>query len=204
MKTNKYLWWDLAQFCLEWEMVHTKVAQEIKTHVLSESRAVYEIIWENTVERARSQMAIWRMRIACWIIKATSTHSKYVNSYCFSTTTMAAPTRLNITSYVQYSLSVCLFQYSARCITHVQTNITTAPLSVEIWTYATNQSILLTEQTFISKLRTVDSADRTPREADVLPLTTATPCYLWGKRNPYYTFIAIWGKHMQARLWIRH
>jgi len=31
-----------------------------------ESRTVYDIIWKNIVERGRSQMAIWRMRIACW------------------------------------------------------------------------------------------------------------------------------------------
>jgi len=37
--------------------------------------AVYEIMWENTVERGRPQMTIWRMRIACWITKATNTHS---------------------------------------------------------------------------------------------------------------------------------
>ena len=33
---------------------------------------------ENTVERDRPQMAIWRMRIACRIPKATNTHSEYV------------------------------------------------------------------------------------------------------------------------------
>jgi len=34
--------------------------------------------WENTVERDRPQMAIWRMRIACWIPKAINMHSQYV------------------------------------------------------------------------------------------------------------------------------
>jgi hypothetical protein len=43
-----------------------------------ENLAVYEIIWKNIVERGRPQMAIWRMRIACWIPKATDTHSEYV------------------------------------------------------------------------------------------------------------------------------
>jgi hypothetical protein len=43
-----------------------------------ENRAVYEIMWKNTVERGRQQMAIWRMRVAWWIIKATNTHSEYV------------------------------------------------------------------------------------------------------------------------------
>jgi hypothetical protein len=35
-------------------------------------------MWENTVEWGRAQMAIWRMRIACWIPKATDTHSDCV------------------------------------------------------------------------------------------------------------------------------
>ena len=35
-------------------------------------------MWENIVEWGRPQMAIWRMRIACWIPKATNTHSEYV------------------------------------------------------------------------------------------------------------------------------
>jgi len=29
------------------------------------------------VQHDRLQMTIWRMRIACWIIKATATHSEY-------------------------------------------------------------------------------------------------------------------------------
>jgi hypothetical protein len=40
--------------------------------------AVYETMWENAVEPDRLQMTIWRMRIACWIPKATDTHSEYV------------------------------------------------------------------------------------------------------------------------------
>ena len=35
-------------------------------------------MWENVVKRGRTQMAIWRMRVACWIPKATDTHSEYV------------------------------------------------------------------------------------------------------------------------------
>ena len=35
---------------------------------------------ENIVEPARTQMTIWRMRVACWIPKATNTntHSEYI------------------------------------------------------------------------------------------------------------------------------
>jgi len=38
---------------------------------------------ENMVEADRPQMAIWRMRIACWITKATDTHSEYVIMIAF-------------------------------------------------------------------------------------------------------------------------
>ena len=40
--------------------------------------AVCEIMWNNIVERGRPQMTKWRLRIACWIITATNTHSVYV------------------------------------------------------------------------------------------------------------------------------
>jgi hypothetical protein len=43
-----------------------------------ENPAVYEIMREKTVEPGRPQMAVWRMRIACWITKATHTDSEYV------------------------------------------------------------------------------------------------------------------------------
>jgi len=50
------------------------------THILcsitfSLNRAVYEIMWKSIREREGPQMTIWRMRIACWIPKATNTHS---------------------------------------------------------------------------------------------------------------------------------
>ena len=45
---------------------------------LPENRAVYEIMWKNIVDPDRLQVTIWRMRIACWIPKATNTLSEYV------------------------------------------------------------------------------------------------------------------------------
>jgi len=58
--------------------VWAKVVEKIKTHILCsvtscslENRAVYEIMWKNIVQPDRPQMAIWRMRIACWITEAT-------------------------------------------------------------------------------------------------------------------------------------
>jgi len=40
-----------------------------------ENRAVYVIMWKNIVERDRPRTKIRRMRIACWIPKATNTDS---------------------------------------------------------------------------------------------------------------------------------
>jgi hypothetical protein len=40
-----------------------------------ENCAFYEIMWKYVVEWGRPQMAIWRTRIACWIPKATNTHT---------------------------------------------------------------------------------------------------------------------------------
>jgi len=34
-------------------------------------------MWKNIVESGRLQIAIWRMRITCWIPKATNTLSEY-------------------------------------------------------------------------------------------------------------------------------
>ena len=39
---------------------------------------VNEIMWKNMVQPNRPQMTIRRMRIACWITKATDTHTEYV------------------------------------------------------------------------------------------------------------------------------
>jgi hypothetical protein len=65
-------------------MFQTKVIENIKTHILRsvtfffENGAVYEIMWKRFVERGRTQMEIWRMRIACWMPKATNTHTPVV------------------------------------------------------------------------------------------------------------------------------
>jgi len=40
-------------------------------------------MWKNIVEWGEAQMAIWRMRIACWIPKATDRHSQYVMFIAF-------------------------------------------------------------------------------------------------------------------------
>jgi len=61
-------------------MFQAEVAEKIKTHFVFSNfffrnRAVYEIMWKDTVEPDRPQMTIWRMRIACWVPKATYTQN---------------------------------------------------------------------------------------------------------------------------------
>jgi hypothetical protein len=48
-----------------------------------ENRAVREIMWKNIIDRVRSQMTIWLMRLACWITKAANTHSEYIIPIAF-------------------------------------------------------------------------------------------------------------------------
>ena len=76
----------LSYFFLEWEIFPTNVVEKIKTDILFsvtfffflESRAVYEIMLKNTVERVRPQTTIWWLSITCWITKATDTHTQVV------------------------------------------------------------------------------------------------------------------------------
>ena len=70
-------------------MFQTNFVEKNETRVLysttffSENRAIYEMMWKNTAESDRPQIAIWRMRIACWIPKATNTFSEYVTLLLF-------------------------------------------------------------------------------------------------------------------------
>ena len=82
MKTNIHFLSYLAHFFLEWEMLQTKVVGKIKIHVLysvtffKKNRTFCEIMWKNILKRGRPQMTIWRIRITCWITKATNKHTQ--------------------------------------------------------------------------------------------------------------------------------
>jgi hypothetical protein len=89
----------ITHFFLEWEMLQIKIVEKIKNHTLcSINRAVYEIMWKNIVERGMPQ-TVFGMRTACWIPNATNTF-RLCKRHCFSTATMVARTRLNVTLYV--------------------------------------------------------------------------------------------------------
>jgi hypothetical protein len=64
-------------------MFRTYLVEKIKIHIscavtffFFENLVIYEIIWKSAAEMDRPQMTMWRMRIACWMPKATNTHSE--------------------------------------------------------------------------------------------------------------------------------
>jgi len=64
-------------------MFQEKPVEKIKTHILYSNfffRKSCRLLdnWKNTVQCSRPQMAIWRMRIACRLPKATNTHTQVV------------------------------------------------------------------------------------------------------------------------------
>jgi hypothetical protein len=74
-----------------------------------EKRALCEITWKNIVERERPRMTVWHMRIACWISKATNTHSEYViltDFHCSSGCTNAPLCYVVHTSHVLFIMPV--------------------------------------------------------------------------------------------------
>ena len=85
MKINIHFWSYLTQLFFELEMLQTKVVGKIKAQICFQRLphppkicAVYAVIWKNILEQSRPQMTVRRMRISCWIPKATNTKSQYV------------------------------------------------------------------------------------------------------------------------------
>jgi len=83
MRTNTHFFIISRSFLLRIRNVSEKRCTVNKnTHFVFSNfffnRPVYEMMWKYTVQRDRPQMAIWRMRVACWIPKATNTHTQIV------------------------------------------------------------------------------------------------------------------------------
>jgi hypothetical protein len=81
VKTNIHFLSYLAYYVVEWELFQTNVVEKIETHFkysncFLKSR-LYGIMRQNIVQPDRTQMAIWRIHIACWIHNATDT-SQYM------------------------------------------------------------------------------------------------------------------------------
>jgi len=60
---------------------------------------------ENHVERGRPQMTIWRVRVACWLPKATNTHSGCVILIAFLMQQWLHETA----SMIRYTYFACVF-----------------------------------------------------------------------------------------------
>ena len=83
----------------------------------SESSALYEVEWKNTVEPGRLYVTIWRMRFACWVTKARNTHSEYV-----ILTTFPLQQRLQEhASVLHYTYTPCLVVLNI-CVLHFLTS----------------------------------------------------------------------------------
>jgi hypothetical protein len=73
----------IAKLFLVWEISETKLAQQIKTHILCSIIFFSKILrlWDNVENLCRADtlwLILWLMCIACWVTRATNTHSDYV------------------------------------------------------------------------------------------------------------------------------
>ena len=84
----------------------------ILNNFFPENRTVCEIMWKNVVEPDRLQMTIWRVCVACWIIKAYIHTLRICNIYCFSTATVVTRTPLSFMLQVQYVARLVNFERS--------------------------------------------------------------------------------------------
>ena len=82
---------------------HKSCRENQNTHFVFSNASIKSCrLWvkvEKNCRAGRQNITIWRMRIACWISKATNTHSEYV-MFIHSTTTMVARMCLSVTLYV--------------------------------------------------------------------------------------------------------
>ena len=127
MKKFRHFRQYLAKFFLEWEIFQLKVAEKIKAHILCSVTFCRKScrLWDNVekysgAREATYDVSIWRIRVACWISKATCTHAhayalalkhkhgrahtQICNIYSFSTATMIRERA----SFLRYAYIVCL------------------------------------------------------------------------------------------------
>ena len=78
-------------------------------HFFPENRAFYETMWKNIVDPGGLQLTIWRMRIACWIPKATNTDLEYETLITFA---LQQNGRASILCYTYVHCLSCLFLLS--------------------------------------------------------------------------------------------
>ena len=66
-------------------------------------------MWKYIVQADRPRMTIWRMRIACWIPRATDTHPEYVILIAFPRQQWLHERALLLRLYVIARIDVVLF-----------------------------------------------------------------------------------------------
>ena len=79
----RHVWQYLAELFLEWEMFHTKAVEEIKIDILCSIIFFRKScpLWGNVekyggASEDTNDVTMWRIRVACWISKATCTHAR--------------------------------------------------------------------------------------------------------------------------------
>jgi len=96
----------LAEFFIESEIFHTRVAEKSETHILcpltlyrEKNRAIYVITWKHMVDpnRPHNNTAQAHSMLDTYGYRHTL---RIRNTYCLSTATIVTRTRLNFTSYV--------------------------------------------------------------------------------------------------------
>ena len=108
--------------------VSDKSCRGTKTHILYSVTFSEEIMWKNMVEPNRPQMAIRRMRFACWIAKATHTHSLTHSLTHTLTHTHTHPHTRTLTH--THSLAHTLTHSLAHAHTHTHTHSHTHTLNM--------------------------------------------------------------------------
>ena len=81
--TPRPVWSHLAQSFLEWKIVSDKSCRANRNSIFMldnffRKSCCLRDTWKNIVQPDRPQMTVWCMHTACWIPKATNTHSQYV------------------------------------------------------------------------------------------------------------------------------
>jgi hypothetical protein len=100
----------LAQFFFKMRNISDKCCREnqnthfVLNNFFPENRAVHEIMRKSIVELGSPQMTIRCMSFACWIAKATHTHSRICHIYYFRTATMVCERA----SMLHYTYTACL------------------------------------------------------------------------------------------------
>jgi len=97
--------------------VSDRVGEKVKTHItwsltFFKKSCHLAIMWKNAVKPGRPQITTWCVVIACWVPKATNTHSPYVIFSVFSIQQWLH----GCTSILCYIYIVCLVCFGQNCI----------------------------------------------------------------------------------------